>query len=174
MAVKDFSTPAKVTIKNIIDPSANPVINGQALTGVRQFMTKAEAEAAGYTVWEYLLDNKGNFVVEEEATEETVKVAAAAEGDGTTQTPTTTTPTTPVAKAIDTDNIMVVVRQSVKETDRMIQLYRVQQTILLTAGDSVVLTANTPGAAAHYASLAVEGEIEVTVESATADETKKS
>lgn len=171
MASLDYTVPAKVTITNIIDSTAPAVINGQALTGKRQVMTRAEAIAAGFTVYDYLLDREGNFIIEE--TEDATSTDATTSETGSSDTTTTesdsadTQTAATTAKAIDSDNILVVVRQSVKNTDRMIQLYRTQQSILLPAGDELILKAQYSGAAAYYASLAVEGEIEVTIEPET-------
>lgn len=136
--VYDFKNPNTITIKNVIDPTAPGIINAQALTGKRRVMTLAEAQAAGFTVYDYLLDNKGNFVIDDSAKS---------------------------AQSIDPNSVMVVVTQSTKITDRLIQLYRTQQQILLAAGDELSLTARTANEAAHYLSLAIPGEIEVTAES---------
>ena len=147
----DFTNPCKVTITNILVPDAKELVNKDALTGERRIMTLKEAIAAGYKDYEYLLDREGNFV---EAT------------SATDMKPTNVNR----SAAINTDNVLVIVRQSIKSTDRYIQFFATQQKILLAAGDSITFTTEYPAAAAHYKALEVEGEITVTVKPVSASE----
>lgn len=58
MANYDFSEGAKVKITN----NAVAEVNKQAYTGERKEMTVAEAKAAGYTDFKFLVTKDGNFV----------------------------------------------------------------------------------------------------------------
>lgn len=135
--IYDFTKPCKITITNVMDPNDPALVNKDSLTGERRIISLAEAKAAGFTDFEYVLDNDGNFVIDPES--------GASVG-------------TPVVS----DDIMVVVRQSVKSTDRYIQFFGTQQKILLASGESITFEATGAGAVAHYMALAVPGEIEVT------------
>ncbi len=145
----DFTNPCKVTITNILVPDAKELVNKDALTGERRIMTLKQAIDNGYKDYEYLLDRDGNFV----------------EATGATNMKPTNVDR---SAAIKTDNILVIVRQSIKSTDRYIQFFATQQKILLAAGDSITFTTEYPAAAAHYKALAVEGEITVDVKSVSA------
>lgn len=136
----DFTAPCKVTITNIVNPNNPTLVNKDAQTGKRRVMKLAEAVAAGFKDFEYMLDREGNFVVDPVS--------------GATADP---------ANPIEKDNILVIVRESVKYTDRFIQFFATQQKIKLDAGDSITFTAKCPAALAHYKALAVDGEIEVTI-----------
>ena len=141
----DFTKPCKITITNVMDPNDPALVNKDALTGERRVISLAEAKAAGFNDFEYLLDKDGNFVIDPES--------GASVG-------------TPVVS----DDVMVIVRQSVKSTDRYIQFFATQQKILLAAGDSITFESAIPAAIAHYQALAVEGEIEVSVVGASSKE----
>ena len=143
----DYTSPCKVTITNVIDPNSEELVNKQAQTGKRRIMTLAEAKAAKITEFEYLLDKKGNFVVDP---------VSGADADPATE--------------LNSDDVLVVVRESIKYTDRYIQFYRTQQKMLLAAGDSLVFTTHTAAEAAHYESLAVDGEITVEITGGSTEE----
>lgn len=93
-----------------------------AYTGERAELTLADAKKAGYTQFEYALNANGDFVLSD---------------------------TEKFAKA-DGSNVVVVVRQAVKNTDRFVQFFRTQQKIKLAVGDSIEIPIKTAAEAAYY------------------------
>ena len=134
----DFTKPCKVTITNVMDPNDSDLVNKDALTGERRIISLAEAKASGFTDFEYLLDKDGNFVID--------PASGASVG-------------TPV----DSDNVLVIVRQSVQSTDRLVQFFSSQQKVLLAAGDSITFECAVPAAVAHYLALSEVDGLEVNI-----------
>lgn len=111
-----------------ITNNAETEVLESAYTGKRVEMNLSDAKGAGYNEFEYALDADGNFIVDDEAD----------------------------YPAADGSNVVVVVRQAIKNTDRMVQFYRTQQAIKLAVGDSVVIPVKKAEEVAFY--LAYDGK----------------
>lgn len=129
---------ATVTIKNV----AEAEVLENAYTGERKEMLLPAAKAAHYTEFEYVLDADGNFVVAED---KGGKLVAKDE-----------------APAADGSNVVVIVRQAVKLTDRFVQFYRTQQKIKLAKDDSIEIAIKSAAEAAYYLQYADDKDFAVT------------
>lgn len=109
------------TAKITITNEAEEVVIKGAYTGERVEKDLATAKAEGYTEFEYVLDADGNFVTADDAD-----------------------------PAEDGANVVVIVRQAVLSTDRMVQFYRTQQKLKLAKGDSVEIPVKTAAEVAFY------------------------
>lgn len=107
--------------KITITNEAEEVVIKGAYTGERVEKDLATAKAEGYTEFEYVLDADGNFVTSDDAD-----------------------------PAEDGANVVVIVRQAVLSTDRMVQFYRTQQQLKLAKGDSVEIPVKTAAEVAFY------------------------
>lgn len=133
-----FGETINLTIKNVLP--ADEVY--YSAVGKRTVMSLADAKDAGIVDFEYLLNAEGNFMKIVDG----VAVDYAVDG----------------SEEINAeDNVAVIARTSVRANDRYIQFFATQQKILLAPGDELALTVKTGAEAAHYLSLAVEGEITV-------------
>lgn len=128
----DFTSEKTLVITNVMEEE----VNKTALTGVRRLMTLADAEKAKFDEYEYLLDKDGNFTYLENGEVKKIEITGA---------------------EIDRDKLAVIVRESIKATDRFVQFFRTQQKLLLARGDALKVTVTTAAEYAHYMSLADEG-----------------
>lgn len=146
MATLNYTAPVKVVVTNLLSAD-NPEVLKMALTGTRlgnggrKVMTLAAAKENGFTIYDYLLDSDGNFIMDAQ------------------EVPTAD----PTVTSIVGDNVLVVSRQAIKGYDRWVQFFVNQQKVLLAAGDSLEFEAKTAAEVAHFASLAVKDEIEVAI-----------
>jgi len=145
MASLDFTTPVAVTITNVLSPEGK--VLPKALTGARisnggrKVMTLADAKSNGFTIFEYLLDKNGNFILDAQ------------------NVPTSD----PTVTEVVGDNVLVVSKQAVTQNDRWVQFFWTQQKILLCAGDSLTFEAKTAAEVAYFASLAIKDEVVVEI-----------
>lgn len=128
----DLTTEKTLVITNVMKEE----VNKNAATGVRRLMTLADAVDGKFTDYEYLLDKAGNFTYLEngEVTEITI-----------------------AGTEIDKDKIAVIVRESIKATDRYVQFFRTQQKMLLAKDEVLKVKVATAAEYAHYMSLADDG-----------------
>ncbi len=140
--IVDLTKAKKITIENVVksDETMNSAVGERVLTSYSEI--KGDIEKGVYVDFEYALDKDGNFQYY-------------AANTGLTAIDTSAAP-------IETDKIAVIVRKSIKATDRYIQFYRTQQKILLAQNEQLILKVDKPDAYAHYMALAIEGEIKVT------------
>lgn len=132
MATIDLT--AEITLQ--ITNTAKEEPNHDAATGVRKLMTLKEALELKFRDFEYLLDKSGNFTYLEAGE---VKEIADTE------------------TAVDKDKIAVIVRESIKSTDRFVQFYRTQQKLLLAKDEVLEIKVAKPAEYAHYMSLNGDG-----------------
>ena len=132
MATIDLT--AEITLQ--ITNKAKEEPNHDAATGVRKLMTLKEALELKFRDFEYLLDKKGNFTYLENS--EVKEIAD-------------------TATSVDKDKIAVIVRESIKSTDRFVQFYRTQQKILLAKDEVLEIKVAKPAEYAHYMSLNGDG-----------------
>ena len=104
-----------------IKNNAETAYAGQAYTGPKTEMTLEDARKANITGYEYALKDNGDFVT----------VGAS-------------------KPAADGSNVVVIVRQAIKNTDRFVQFYRTQQKIKLAKGDSVEIPVASAAEVAYY------------------------
>lgn len=104
-----------------ITNNAETEVLKEAYTGPRVEMTLEEAKDAGYTEFEYALTADGDFITDD---------GELPENGGA--------------------NVIVIVRQAVKNTDRFVQFYRTQQKIKLAKGDSVQIPVTKAEEVAFY------------------------
>ena len=158
MAELDLTKAKKITIENVVksDEIMNSAVGERVLTSYSEI--KEDIERGVYVDFEYALDKYGNF-----------QYYSANGGLKAIDTNTDVTPNqngdpegSSGKRHIKADEIAVIVRKSIKATDRYIQFYRTQQKILLAQNEKLILKVDRPDAYAHYMALAIEGEIKVT------------
>lgn len=144
----DLTTAKTLVITNVV--KSEEVMNSPV--GERVILPfgeiKDDIEKGKYVDFEYALDVHGNFQKAAKITAGEPQVVIGYKLEDFTG-------------SVTDNEVAVIVRKSIKATDRYIQFYRTQQKILLAQNEAIKISVTNPAEYAHYMSLAAEGEITV-------------